>query len=327
MSKHCHIEHAIRHADGSWDAFEDIMWQAGDRAAVYEVACADVSGELHVCTTNSDVVLSNNILLHTIRHADGSWDHFGDLKGVAGDKGTVHDVACAGINNELHVCTANPAANHPSDIILSHTIRHADGSWEAFGDIPGHASDGVNLVNAHKVACTDDNHELHVCATNGFELSKNILLHTIRHANGKWNSFGDVRGVAGDKGIVLDVACAGVNDELHVVCVANYNGSLWHTIRHANGNWESFGGVKGVAGDSGPVIGVACAGIGGDLHVCARTLLGVWQTIRHADGNWDSFEDVYSRTKHDYQISANDIACANVNDELQVCIVDKCGIC
>jgi hypothetical protein len=42
-------------------------------------------------------VTADGGLRHTIRHADGSWQQFGDVKGQTGDPGPAHTVSAAGI--------------------------------------------------------------------------------------------------------------------------------------------------------------------------------------------------------------------------------------
>src|SRR5207249_8004315 len=80
--------------------------------------------------------------------------------------------------------------------------------------------------------------------------------------------------------------------ELHV-CGATSDGHLWHTIRHADGAWGSFGDVEGQAGERGTFVALAVAEVAGELHVCGATSDGhLWHTIRHADGAWGSFGDV-----------------------------------
>ena len=70
-------------------------------------------------------------------------------------------------------------------------------------------------------------------------------------------------------------------------------GGMWHTIRHAL-SWDGFGDVKIPAGHHpGAFTSVACAEVGGELHVCGVTTDGgMWHAIRRADGSWIGFGDV-----------------------------------
>ena len=90
------------------------------------------------------------------------------------------------------------------------------------------------------------------------------MWHTIRHADGSWQPFfGDVKAVhPNDPGSFTAVGCAGVNGELHIVGLSSAGG-MWHTIRHADGSWQSgFGDVKAVhPNDPGYFTTVGCAGV------------------------------------------------------------------
>jgi hypothetical protein len=123
------------------------------------------------------------------------------------------------------------------------------------------------------------------------------IWHTIRLNDSSWQSFfGDVKGVeSNDPGHFSAVGCAGVNDQLQLAALTD-DGKMWHTIRRADGSWQSFfGDVKGVeSNDPGYFSAVSCAGVGGQLHVVGLTDDGgMWHTIRHADGSWQpAFRDV-----------------------------------
>lgn len=74
---------------------------------------------------------------------------------------------------------------------------------------------------------------------------------------------------------------------------------------------------------------VACAAIRGELHVCAsiepknsNPNFGVWHTIRHAN-SWQPFGDVTNEAAYNQKYSCRNVACANVNNELHVCVVDS----
>lgn len=154
------------------------------------------------------------------------------------------------------------------------------------------------------------------------------LWHALRHANGTWTQFGDVKGQAGNRGYVNMVACAGVNGELHLCTINSGNSSFWHTIRHANGAWTPFGNVEEQAGDRGNVASVSCAGVNGELHLCTiNNDSGFWHTIRHADGTWQQFGDVKAATGNSAPVSnLLKVACADVNNELHVCVMYQTNI-
>ncbi|MEV0528693.1 S8 family serine peptidase [Streptomyces sp. NPDC050439] len=185
--------HTIRRADGSWFPFGDVEGQAGDIGEATDIAlAAGANGQVHLCVVNAE-----GRLWHTIRFADGSWQNpFGDIEAQTGDVGGVKRVAAAGSGAELHVCAVNAAGR------LWHTIRRANGSWFPFGDIEGQTGEMGDLAQVGAAAAGA---ELHVCAVN----AAGRLWHTIRFGDGSWqNPFGDIEGVAGEKGDLTIVTVA-----------------------------------------------------------------------------------------------------------------------
>jgi hypothetical protein len=81
--------HTIRHANGSWDHWDDVEAQAGNKGPFEDVECATVNDELQVIATTED----GRRLWHTIRHANGSWDHWDDVEAQAGNKGPFKKLA------------------------------------------------------------------------------------------------------------------------------------------------------------------------------------------------------------------------------------------
>ena len=221
-------------------------------------------------------------LWHTIRRADGTWTQFGDVKGQAGNPGTVVDADVAVVGNSqdyvLHLCAVS------ADGHLWHTIRKANGTWTAFGDVEGKAGDRGSFV---AIAMTEIVGELHVVGVT----SDGKLWHTIRKEDGTWLPFGDVKGQAGERGRFLRVGIASTG-ELHVSGVTS-EGKVWHTIRRRDGSWLPFGDVIAQAGSRGSFKDTNCVALGLELHLSGVTADGrLWHTVRRENGSWTPFGDV-----------------------------------
>jgi hypothetical protein len=269
-----------RFDSGSWLSFEDVQAKAGPIPFPRDVSIQSFDNNLHICVTDNF-----GQLWHAIRHIDGSWQSFINVKTFTGHLGVILKVAIGRVGStyggELHVCGVT------GDAHLWHTIRRADGSWLPFRDVEGPAGERGAM---DALACAGNGAgELHLCATSG----DGHLWHTIRRADGAWFPFGDVEGQAGERGDFIDVDCAVINNELHV-CGVTTDGHLWHTIRRTDGSWDSFADVEGQAGERGDFARIAITELyGGQLEVVGITgCLELWHTIRRADGTWIPFSDV-----------------------------------
>lgn len=215
-------------------ATSDLRKLISDPGAFSNVGIATLFGELHVC----GITFHDGNIWHTVRHHDGSWQAFGNVKSQTSNPGTFIDVSSAGVAGagELHICGVTKNGG------IWHTIRHVDGSWQSFfGDVTSQAG---NPGTFQRVGITSVLNELHVCGIT----TDGRLWHTIRHADGSWQAFSDVMSqTSNNLGAFLDISSAGVSGELHV-CGTTSDGSIWHTIRHNGGGWELFENVTAQAG-------------------------------------------------------------------------------
>ena len=93
---------------------------------------------------------------------------------------------------------------------------------------------------------------------------------------------------------------------------------LLHTIRFRD-SWQPWGDVlASIEGNPGDIVEFNCAGIGGELHLCARASDGrLWHTIRFAD-RWQPWGDVLYAVQGDPG-SIVEIDCASVGGQLHLC--------
>ena len=229
------VWHTIRHMDGSWQPFGDVSSAAQSPGPINALDCAALNGELHVCAVDAA-----GGLFHAIRHPN-SWNPFANVKRmVEHDPGEFSDVACAGIGDELHVCAITPESG------VWHTIRWGDGSWEqSFTDLRDVAGDPGA---PYRVGCASVSygvdpvvHVLEVVVVadrDGSGLGVHLAQRSrVRFANWhppeQWTRFEGLRELDA-VGSYYDVACARVEDDVHVLV---YDGKA-NGIRHAQGIWS-----------------------------------------------------------------------------------------
>ncbi|WP_367128578.1 hypothetical protein [Saccharothrix sp. HUAS TT1] len=215
------FKHRIRHADGTWGSATLSV------PAVFDVAVAAVSGELHLVhrAYGSDTA-------HMVRHADGTWSHLPALPGQA--SGSV--MGAAGHSGELRLLVANPNGG-----TLSYHVAGADGAWSPAVDVPfAPAALGVqpSTVDVAQVGTV-----LHAVVRG----SDGLLYHSMRHSNGAWDPFHGIgTQIPQPVDPVRDVSIAASLDALHVAVATG--AGLFHAIRVANGAWQPFGDVEQEAG-------------------------------------------------------------------------------
>lgn len=197
--------------------------------SVSVVSSSNVYGDMHVVAVDDA-----GKLWYTALHANGLWQTgFTSIaSAMSNDPGPFTSVACAGItdDDDLHVVALDANGK------LWHTTRNSSGLWfPVFGSIGGEEENDPSPFT--EVSCAEVAGELHVVA-----IASGWLYHTIRHQDGSWQPFyGWVQGMESNwPGSFTRVACAGINGNLHVM--GTVAGNVWHTIRHADGSWQSFYG-------------------------------------------------------------------------------------
>ncbi|GER92121.1 hypothetical protein KDW_62830 [Dictyobacter vulcani] len=275
--------------------------------------------QLHSCGRATD-----GKLYHTIRLSSSAWQSsFGNINDQESNGRDLRftDVDCSGVADNLHVATLAP------DGVIWHTIRFASGSWQsAFGNVNNQESNGGSLRFSNVSCAGTMSSKLHLTA-----LSRSgILWHTIRFANGSWaQAFGNVNNQESNGSILrfTNTDCAISGENLHV-CAIDRNGTLWHTIRFADGSWaRSFGNVNNQESNGSALrfTDVGCATIDGNLHVTAVAESGIlWHTIRFTDGSWaPAFGNVNNQESTTSGLRFTDVDCANVANALHVTAINR----
>ena len=298
----------------------DNFWISGLQGAMMHRALTVKSIKRYVCAIERE--------WHTIRRPNGSWQSwFGLVQSQeSNDPGSFSDVGCGALVDELHVVGIGPGGE------LWHTIRYPAGNWETSYALVEDLSGDPGPFSALDCAGVG----------NGVTVDLQIvgvgpggtLLHTVRYSNGAWQGgFASVESQElNDPGAFSDVACAGVENELHVVAVGP-GGQLAHTTRHTNGMWHQwFGNIElQHSNDPGPFTAVACAGVSNganeELHVVAVGPGGqLWHTIRYLDGSWQGVFGFVEGQESNDPGEFTDVSCSAVNNQLHVVAVGPAGL-
>jgi hypothetical protein len=165
---------------------------------------------------------------------------------------------------------------------LYHSIRRANGSWTALGNVLGANGTSVAMTETAGAVIYGELHVLGADRNGG-------LWHSIRRRNGSWTGFTAVFPFAGDPGEVQKVAAAAIGGVLHVLVITNWE--LSYTVRRGDGSWEPFRPIHPIHPDADPPREVAAVEApGGALHI---VVLGsdfdVYHRVRWDNGTWSPF--------------------------------------
>jgi hypothetical protein len=304
------IFHTIRFGSSiPWQNWKPVRKLAAyDPGPFRQAVCAAIGNDLHVLG-----IRPGGELYHTIRFPN-SWQDWEPVSQAAANfptTGTLSDVACAGIGNDLHVIGIQVGGD------LYHTIRFgSSNSWQDWEPVSKHAAYTPNM--AFFPRCASVGNDLHVLA-----IVYGNLYHTIRYSNGKWQDWHNASAeVPKDPGSFLFETCAGIGNDLHVV--ASNAGELYHTIRFASlYKWQDWKPVSTQAANNpGYIYNGDCAAIGNDLHIVAASLDQLYHTIRFASSiPWQDWKNVSQAATY-YPAPATGywivLSCAAIGNDLHI---------
>jgi hemin uptake protein HemP len=285
-----HTTRTMERSVDTWVPWQDIeAGGAGDPGPFISVGSVRLLEAVRVCGITHD-----GKLWYSSSLPQQAWQPFDDVTvRIGGQWGTFRNVGIAETAEGLHVCvTASTASGRWR---MLHTIRHEDGTWDAFQDVNALTHFAGSFIS---IDCEGIGDDLHV----GGVTQDGKLWHTIRSSQNAWQPFKDVQETATnapDHFSSVSIAAGDIDHNLHFCAQAE--GNLWHTIRFSTNppSWQhTFDNIKEHAGNPGSFGAVSCQCLQGDLHVCGITHDGkLWHTIRFSNPpdwppGWLPFEDV-----------------------------------
>ncbi|QUQ69127.1 hypothetical protein [Kutzneria sp. CA-103260] len=223
------LTHYIRHADGTWDVNGSVPEVAPDQ--IGSISVTSVGGRLVLAR------LQNWTALVSTQQADGTWSTWEKVPfepeilslSVTADGGTLRVVALTEDSNFVLVENRSPTGTWSASpkksvqvigppiaainvaaaqvgvdlqVVLRyvfgqdwlwHTILRSDNTWTSTGDVEYEGGTGrIPSISSLAVAAST-NGSLQVATAT----EDGAVYHTVRHADGTWQPFGDVRSVAG----------------------------------------------------------------------------------------------------------------------------------
>ena len=218
------LEHNIRSATGSWQGWHSLS-QPGTT-----VTHADIAG---MPNGSSQIVEETNTgaVLHDIRNADGSWQSHG--WGLIADPYIVSGVEITGMPDGSSQLVGVYGG------VLKHNIRFANGSWQGWKVVAVDVISRDVYFNSADIAGMPDGSSQIVAYSEGSAVS---TYHSIRYANGSWQSqgFASIGAPAGTWAVYITAMPDGSSQFVDVA----FSGSsfkIYHDVRYANGSWQRQG--------------------------------------------------------------------------------------
>ncbi|MFD5099362.1 hypothetical protein [Streptomyces albidochromogenes] len=273
---------STRGPDGTWREPRPLLGTgnafrfAGSRQAV--AAMPDGSTQV------LGVGLDGNIW-HNVVGSDGGWQGWNALPAADNEHVgfAAEDITITGMpNGDSQVVAVG------RDGFTYHNIRYAKGSWQGWAAMAG---DDWGRLKASRVAAAgmpDGSTQVLVSGGDG-----RMRLST-RGADGNWNAWSPVPGMNTPDltGSALSIAALPQGDSQ--VAIIGEDGTVWHTVRRADGRWTGWGRPAGVSGSAMGASEVSLIGMpNGDSHVAVVGDDGtVYHAVRHRAGDWTPFRPV-----------------------------------
>jgi hypothetical protein len=187
---------------------------------------------------------------------------------------------------------ANPDAEHPA---LSHNIHNADNSYQGWSTVEGNGGAAYfdvalgGAVNDASIAALPDG------STQSVAIGEDgNLYHNIRYAGGGWQGWVAVKGNGGAKYFNgTDPSITGLPNANSQLIETGDDGNLYFNIRYADGNWQGWAALPGIAGakyfsdQSASITGMPD---GSSQLIAVQSGSGeTYHNIRYANGGWQGW--------------------------------------
>ncbi|MFH8336520.1 hypothetical protein [Streptomyces sp. AM6-12] len=241
------VWHNVRGADGRWQGWNALAAPDNEHVgfAARDIAITGMpDGSSQVVAVGKD-----GFVYHNSRHTDGSWQGWAAMAG--GDDGKVKAtrVAAAGMPDG-----STQVIVYGGDGSMRLDTRAADGSWSGWSTVPGVGAPDFAGSSLSIAALPDGSSQLAAVGLDG------DVWHTVHRADGTWTGWGRPAGPQGGAMRATAVSLTGMPDGDSQVAAVGADGTVYHALRHRDGDWTPFQPVRGIRGATsfaGDQVGIA----------------------------------------------------------------------
>lgn len=164
---------------------------------------------------------------------------------------------------------------------LLHRTRTGDGSWGT-----GWEKATTPPATLYRVSCVGLNGNLHTVAT----LNSGTPDYGVRRsADGSWTDFTPIPSASGPTTGAVHVAVTALNGELHVFGASEGGGTLYYTVRNADGVWQPrWVSLK----TFGRISHIATTRVGSTIDTAVIADGKLFHAIRASDGTWSGWGNI-----------------------------------
>lgn len=153
-----------------------------------------------------------------------------------------------------------------------------------------------------------DPYDVQLVTTDG----NSSLVHTIRHGNGSWQSFGRIGDYEGVTGLTSTLVSG--EENIFFQHTTAKGKLLAHLVRHADGTWNNDASTPALPGGT-TVDNLAVTTVGNQINLVRRSGNDVELSVQGADGSWSAWSAVPTESEGVRNIA---VAASQENNQLNV---------